>query len=182
MATAGPNSAGSGANSGTGSAFTSPGNILTSNNGYATVTMSSAQQSQFLEATNFGFAIPAGSTIDGIVAEIERASSSVASSVSVVDVNVYIIKGGTRQTIQDKASPTLWTTTDTYAVYGGATDLWGVSWTDSDINASNFGVALKCKPSGLASRTASVDHVRITVYYTPPVGPPASASSFFAFF
>jgi len=53
--------------------WTDAANAASSNNAYATVALEDSQ-SDFLEAKNFGFAIPAGATIDGITVEAETKS------------------------------------------------------------------------------------------------------------
>jgi hypothetical protein len=94
------------------------------------------------------------------VVEIERKESGAGAA---SDSRVRIVKGGTIGST-DKASGSEWPTTDTYATYGADDDLWGETWTVSDINSSGFGVAISAR--GLASGgTASIDHIRITVYY-----------------
>jgi hypothetical protein len=95
----------------------------------------------------------------GIVVEIERKASGASVA---QDNRVRIVKGGTIGTT-DKASGSAWPTIDAYASYGADDDLWGETWTDSDINDSGFGVALSA--IGLGNGQASVDHIRITVYY-----------------
>lgn len=158
-------------NPGTGSTDTSFGtvswtnasNITASDNSDAsTGFISAGASSHYLTATNFGFSIPSGATIDGIVAEWERANQS--SFWPCKDSRVRIIKGGTIGST-DKASASTWPDTDTYASYGGASDLWGETWTHSDINGSTFGVALSVTNSG-SQCIPNVDHARITVYYT----------------
>jgi hypothetical protein len=58
------------------------------------------------------------------------------------------------------------------ATYGGATNTWGQTWTEAQINSTGFGVTLSAlNESGFASRTASVDYIRITVAYTPATAP-----------
>ncbi len=74
--TAGPTSPGTGADDaaiGT-RTWSNPGNITSSNNTYATATSSGGGNSttHYLKATNFGFSIPSGATIDGITVGIER--------------------------------------------------------------------------------------------------------------
>jgi hypothetical protein len=93
---------------------------------------------------------------------------------------VSLIKGGTI-TGDNKATTTDWPTSFGTASYGGASDLWGTSWTYADINASNFGVALSAyNQSGVSSRTAYVDYMQISVTYTV-VGPlPIQMASFAA--
>lgn len=130
-----------------------------SDNSYATCVLFPSGQSHYLAATNFGFSIPGGSTIEGIVVEIEHKESGAAAC---RDNRVRIIKGGVTGST-DKASGTEWPTSDGYGSYGASNDLWGETWTVADINSSGFGVAVSAL--GLGGGTASVDHVRVTVYY-----------------
>ncbi|MBC7856903.1 MAG: hypothetical protein IAF94_26025 [Pirellulaceae bacterium] len=172
MATQGPNGPGTLANDASigFSSWTNTGNAAASDNSYSTNNVGPTFQTNYLKATNFGFSIPAGATIDGIVVEIERKESGANIA---RDNRVRIVKGGTIGST-DKASGTEWPTSDAYATYGSSSDLWGATWTASDINASNFGVVLSVL--GLGTGTASVDHFRITVYYTPPVTSTATAA------
>jgi len=78
-----------------------------------------------------------------------------------VDNSVRLIKGGII-TGNDYAQTTAaWPTTDAYATYGGSTDLWGTTWTDSDINANSFGAVIS---ASVQNGTAQVDHMRITIF------------------
>lgn len=177
MATAGPNSAGAGASqAGVGTvAWTSPGSATVSDNTRATATISGGAQSQYLVVSSFGFAIPAGATIDGIVVEVEKCASSASN---VLDNRVRIVKGGAIGAT-DKSSATPWviTSSEAYVTYGGAADLWGETWTADDINASAFGVAISVRNSNVKlPRAAYVDHIRITVYYTEGASAPAYVS------
>lgn len=121
--------------------------------------------SYYLKATNFGFSIPGGATINGIVVEIER-KSRFANDVE--DYKVQIVKATGVFGSQNKALPGFWSTTESYYAYGNSSDLWGESWTQANINHANFGVGLSVDvdPGG----TANVDHIRIKVYYTEVVG------------
>lgn len=171
-ASAGQNFAGTGANvTGIGSASWSGSNNIGSDNGSnATVSKGSPDgslTSNYLRGTNFNFAIPSNATIDGIQVSMNRYASANSGLDYVQDNSVKLVKGGV-VTGNEKASAGNWsTTTSTVVNYGGASDLWGTTWTPSEINASNFGVVL----SALVSRdngtvTANVDYVSITVYYT----------------
>lgn len=174
MASSGPLSPGTLADdSGVGTqTWNNTGNAGASDDSYADVSLLFGQTSHYLKATNFGFAIPSGATIDGIVVAIEK-SATVGSSV--VDSQVRIVKGGTIGAT-DKASGTNWPTTDAYSTYGSSSDLWGETWTHTDINASTFGAALSA--AWVANTpTANVDHIRITVHYTDPATGSSSSSS-----
>lgn len=77
------------------------------------------------------------------------------------DHAVSLMKGGVIGG-SNLATTTGWPTTEGYASYGGATQLWGQSWLPSDVQATNFGAALSAR---VQNGTARVDHMRITVYY-----------------
>jgi hypothetical protein len=149
----------------TGAGWTSSGNIVSSNNSDASATIAAGGTSANLNATNFGFAVPAGSIITGIRAEVERAASAASS---IEDFDVYLLKGGAISG-SDKAVAGYWGTSDNTRAYGGSNDLWGTTWTTANVNASNFGLRFKVRNGAGVSQTAYVDHVEITVYYRPPL-------------
>lgn len=126
---------------------------------------SGAQQfTQYLKLTNFGFSIPAGASILGVSASIDRASSVANNLVS--DQVVSLVKGGTVSG-DNKAVGTNWTTTFSVATYGGAADMWGLTLTADDVNASTFGIVLQAVKSSLFD-SANVDTISLTVYYQTP--------------
>jgi hypothetical protein len=146
-----------------------PGNITSSDNTYATAPYTGAgfpnEVSHYLKATNFGFSIPDGAAINGIVVEAEI---TVNGFFVMTDHEVKIVKGGTIGST-NKAQGNFWPEEEAYESYGSSSDLWGESWTSSDINASNFGVVLSGKNQTSDAYTVSIDHVRITIYYTEAV-------------
>lgn len=133
----------------------------TSNNNYAYFTGPSPYGgfSYYLKATNYGFSLPP-STINGIKVQVEKK----ALYASVYDSNAYIIKGGSPGS-SNRAKGGYWSGFDTWYDYGGASDLWSLSWTYSDINASNFGFMIKAH--GASGGVGYIDCIRIVVYYTP---------------
>lgn len=137
-------------------AWSNPSNAVSSDDSYATATSSGTQTSHYLKATNFGFSIPTGATISGIFVEIERKSPDVA-----VDSTLKLSKAGTISG-DNKASGTNWVATEAYFTYGSSVSLWGLTWTAADINDTGFGVALSVLGN---NAVASVDHIRITVFY-----------------
>jgi hypothetical protein len=117
----------------------------------------------YLKSTNFGFSIPAGSMIDGILVEV--AKSKYAGSV--VDNRVRIVKGGIIG-LTDKSDATIWPDSaspayNDYFSYGSSSDLWGETWTYTDINSSDFGFAISAV---VGPAQPYIDHIRITVTYT----------------
>lgn len=130
---------------------------------YTTTTVVSVDDiSEYLKCTNFGFTIPGGATIDGIVVEIERKCDTASAF---KDVSVKIVKGGTISGT-DQSAGALWPTSDTVATFGNSSNKWGLSWSPSDINSSGFGVAIYGQDNSVGSEQAFVDFVRITVHYT----------------
>jgi len=171
---AGPNSPATGANlTGVGiSPWSSATSIYSSNNGRAAAGCdgeNATTVSNYLKATNFSFAIPAGATINGVKVDIEKRDSGGDGVDSYVEDNIVsLVKGGTISG-SNLAAAGQWSTTESYVTYGGATSMWGLSLTESDIEATTFGVVLSVTMTDNnieGSVTAQVDHVRITVYYT----------------
>jgi hypothetical protein len=165
----GPNNPASAA---TGGGWSTINNAFASDNAYAQgqALANAVSPITNLRVTNFGFSVPSGATIDGVVCEIERKINSTFRNSR--DGVVQLTKNGTNTVGSNKASATVWPLSDAYATYGAAADLWGTTWTDSDINASTFGVVINgVRDSGKAGSTIwNVDHVRITVYYTAAGG------------
>lgn len=118
-----------------------------------------------LNVTGFGFSIPAG-TIDGILVEIERRADRSDASNGAFDHTVQLIIGGTVTGSNKADTVNRWPDFDTYKSYGGASDLWGLTPTVSEINSSDFGVSLIGTITNVFSMSAYVDHIRVTVYYT----------------
>ncbi len=146
-------------------AWENPSNAKASDNAYATCELGSGVVSHYLTATNLAFALPEGATVLGIVPSFERSAAVVAGNARVRDEQVRIVKAGAIKGTVDKALPVYWPQSDGAQSYGGSDDLWGQTWTPSDINSSGFGVALSAKDyEGTA--IAKVDAVTVTVYYS----------------
>ena len=149
-------------------AWTNPGNITSSDNSYATAGFGGGTDSGFdyLRATNFGFSIDSGATIDGIEAIFERKDAGG----SVTDSNIYIINGDGSAGVgsTNRSAGAAWPTSDTSATFGSSSDSWGESWTPAKVNSSDFGVQIRCSSSAGfgVTDTASVDHVQITIHYS----------------
>ena len=169
MTSEGPNSPGTladAADAGT-SSWTTVSNAGASDDAYAvwTADYGGGAPTDRLKATNFGFSIPAGATIDGILVEVEGKHSGLTNpSVNLISLlKDGIVEGGSKNGWSN-----LFTTTDAYYSFGGAADVWGGAWTASDINSSSFGTYFNCYGEG--NGATYIDHVRITVYYTEASG------------
>jgi hypothetical protein len=184
VASQGPNFAGTGAslaNAGTNEnaeAWVNPGNIVSDNGTEATITAAtydSPDISQLLVASNFGFTIPAGSTIDGIIVEIDRRNSVGAAS----DNRVQLATGTTFATLvgDNKADTALdWPTTTAVATYGTSTDNWNAGLDPTEVNATGFAVMLSVQADA-ANTDIQVDFIRVTIHYTPPAAQTISPSA-----
>lgn len=138
-----------------------------SNNSYASAFLTlgdGTEGSHYLKATNFGFSIPASEQITGFVVEIERQGEfSPPPDASIYDTVVSLVRGGTVEPTNKADLLTAWPDADAYKSYGGASDLWGGTWSPTEVNASDFGVALAVRREHIA--VALVDHIRVTVHY-----------------
>jgi hypothetical protein len=149
-------------------AWVSPTNVGADDGTTASITAASYDSpdiSQILVCSNFGFTIPTGATIDGIVVEIDRNNAAGAAS----DNRVQLAKGTTFADLvgSNKAdTATDWPAALASVSYGtGTTDLWGTTWTPAEINASSFAVFLSVQADA-ANTDIAVDYVRVTVHYT----------------
>lgn len=169
MATTGAKIAGTGTSVARGSntAWTNPGNI-TANDGTVASCNSGTTGSAYLRASNFGFAIPAGSVINGITAVVDMAeSSSGTETVSVQLVNDAAALFGTAKTFVASG------TTLTLYTSGSGTDKWGTTTlTPALVNDVDFGVYVWYT----TSHNTTVDYISINIDYTPPVTGSISAT------
>lgn len=131
---------------------------------------------QTLMSRGYGFAIPATAVICGIKVDIKKSRDGLKDNVR--DGFVKLVKNGT--IVGANRSKTIkWPKNDSIVSYGGATDLWGTTWTPANINAANFGVALSAslKTDLTASEflslpifpIAKINRITVTVYYSSPL-------------
>ena len=132
-----------------------------SDNIHSNASITTRATTHYLNASNFGFSIPAGATITGIQAAIERKSDTKAV---IYDVGVYLLKAGAT-TGTNMKSAKVWGTADATILYGNSTNLWGTTWTPAEVNATSFGLVLSANNTGKRTAIASVDYMNITVFY-----------------
>lgn len=141
--------------------WVTPENAVASDNVYSNSFLTLAlPQSHYLKATGFGFSIPTTATITGVLVEVEG-KSTIGENVNLSGklVKSDVIDG----TQQSAVSP--FPTSDAYMSLGSSSNLWGLTLTPSNINASDFGVAVNASAADFAD-TASIDYIRITVFYS----------------
>jgi hypothetical protein len=147
-------------------AWVNPDNAKVSNNTYTIALFNGGTYSHRLKATNFGFTIPVGASINGILVSIEKYCPTPGGDTTVRDRYLNIIKAdGSIGTTNNAKTTSMWPTSDSYISYGSSTDLWGETWTSADINDADFGVAFAVSDPAMVFQ-ANVDHIRITVYYS----------------
>jgi hypothetical protein len=174
VATLGPSVPGTVANSlSVKPSWSGTSNIAASDNTYMTVALDGSDplldDSRQVRATNFSpsLVVPAGAVVDGVEVEIERKASNASE---VKDVLVQLVSAG--NLIGNNLADTgiTWPNTDTVKTYGGSSNLWGATFTDTTIN-STFGVAVSVITVGAGAVTASIDRIRMTVTYHEAAAP-----------
>jgi len=160
--TLGPNNPSTGTNVSLGNnAWSSPGNITSSDDTYASAPYSNSTDTDNLQGTGYGFSIPAGATINGITVSVERHYTGPGVAID----STRLVKAGVA--VGSSKAGGVWPLSDATATYGSSSDLWGTTWTATDVNASNFGVLLGASDNTVGSSgTAFVDTMTITVTYT----------------
>lgn len=115
-----------------------------------------------LNLSNFGFNIPALAVIDGIKLEIKVDSDGGSSDSGLIYLNY---NGGASSPGNTPNSGQNWFHAGlAWNTYGGATSLWGRTWTPAEVNHANFGASISNRRN-TSTGTSSVDSVRITVYW-----------------
>lgn len=143
--------------------WVNPTNIFSSDDNRATYNFDvEAEPSTVLSALNFGLGLPVGAVINGIEVTVERSDSDQDDEQQ--DNSAQLIVGGSPAG-DDKSKLDFYGTTDAVVTYGGPSDLWGLSPTFSQINASNFGFGISVKDE-FEDETTRIDHIQIKVYYT----------------
>ncbi len=149
--------------------FTDVSNVLAE----VPTSISPADETNYLVCKNLDSNIPNDATVEGIKIYIDRYNSFTGDgTVIITDNAIYLTKNGTDTVGNNKSVGTVWpsTDTDTYATYGGVSDLWGTTWTASEINNDNFGVMIGptiefVGITGENGSSANVDHVYIEITY-----------------
>ncbi|HBY46035.1 MAG TPA: hypothetical protein DEG70_07235, partial [Chloroflexi bacterium] len=148
-----------------GSGWTNSGRVTASDNSKATNSSSALSVGSTLTVSFASASIPSGSTIDGIEVIVEGAGSS-TGWLSLDTGGGVTLPKGSRQT-----NSSLWTSADVNYSVGGASSLWGGSWAASDFNSS-WDLTLQVYNKHTSSaRTASIDYVSVTIYYTENTDP-----------
>lgn len=141
-----------------GVAWSNPNNVKAIDGALATTAhIGGGGESQFLELTNLGFAIPAGSTIIAIRVTL----ASISCLEGRAEFMAGLIKGGVRQ--PESSEEFLAHQSPQTAMV----EFTGEGWTVANINASTFGMYLYVRVPGVnPGDTASIDAGTVQVAYT----------------
>jgi hypothetical protein len=170
--TVGPTQAGAGSNYVIGATWTSPNNIASGTEAYySRDSWDTDEIIAYLRASSFGFSIPTGATISGILVEVnKRQSISGSGDFGCVDGPVKLFGSGGTPTGNDKGTATEWALSYGYISYGSSSDMWGTSLTATDINSSNFGAGNSAHPwwgaDGGGLQKIGIKNIRISITYT----------------
>lgn len=130
--------------------WTNPMNVSESDNSYATVAAEGDYKNQ--RWFDFTFDIPTGATIEGIELSVEVKTSAAGGNLY-CQINGAYFSGGNIVSTAD----------DVYYIRGGSQDLpVALTPTTADLMI----IKLLAAPPGEGSRTYSVDHLRVRIYYS----------------
>ena len=166
------------------------GALVSGDRRYASAALDDGEASQWLRVTGFNFSIPDNAQILGVEVTIEAADLVAAESrtAAVRDAGVRLIVANVIQG-NDLGTSDLWKPSSTHDLhsywyfrrwgrflafpprtFGSDSELWGLSLSPSDVNDTQFGVAIGvARPAGGpdAGNTHNVliDSVEITIHY-----------------
>jgi hypothetical protein len=152
-----------------GTAWDEPEQIKEGFSGMASVHLASLADSQALEASDFGFALPSGVTIHGIVVE-----ATVRCDYSIGFLFAHLVS---ESALVGTAEEEVVISHSSNLAFGGASDLWGATLTVAKVNKSDFGVALRAENlTGEGSNpnlVYGVSRVKMRIYYSFSSSSPA---------
>ncbi len=157
-----------------GAAWTSTANAAGAQNGtVANVDLSGTATSHYLIGS-FTHGLAAGDTIVGVKAAFYR-FASLNDSDAPQDFSVKLVKNGTVGGNNKANVGVGWPQSGAWSSdYGGAADTWGLSFTGSD----TIGLAVSVAAQD-PNDNASIDAMRVTIYYTPAGGGTVQSMAFF---
>ncbi len=150
--------------------WTSPGNASALDGVDATATATAPlQQTDFLDATDFGFSVIGGRVIRRVeVTVVGRANALITT------IRAQLLKGGvpvgnvmSAFYPNSVADGTITFNDQDDVPFSDPLVLWGTTWTPAEINAANFGVRLDFESLSGVPATFEVDSVQVAVYSFP---------------
>jgi hypothetical protein len=146
-------------------AWATPTNADTFNDAYATVAVTDAANfSDYLRASNFGFALPAGATILGIECRVFL----YGSDATLDDDEVLLYDAAGSIGTENRAVNSIMSSkkgTAKFNTYGSPTDLWADTWTEANVEDTDFGFAFSVGNVGSSTETCSLNVMQMRVWY-----------------
>lgn len=109
----------------------------------------------------------AAGAADVVVTDASTTTATIAGGytyLSVIDKVVKLVKGGVVSGDNKADTVTAWPASLSDALYGGSTDLWGLTPTATEANGSDFGVVIQATLAD--GSKADIDYAEMTTYYT----------------
>lgn len=145
--------------SGTGVAWVTPENSITDDGNLATLELGSFEEGNVLTWTSHGASISA-SSIDGIEVLFEHTTNVASGSAT-----IYLTKDGT--TVAGTSQGSLPSRGSLFEdTFGSPVNLWGTTWTESEVEASTFGVKIIAFGGDPGTISVNIDKVRVKIYYS----------------
>jgi hypothetical protein len=128
------------------------------------ITLTGGQTSNHLRYTSFGFTIPAGATILGVMVNLVGTTGIP----TINSGNFQLLKASSEVGTTGVLSLALSSSAFFIRGAGGPGNMWGTTLTPSDVNATGFGLSIQAL---VASGTLTAGTPSLTVYYQPSGGP-----------
>lgn len=145
--------------------WVNPGDAITQDGLYTGGVTGSSGVTQYLSCTGPTWTtVPASATIDGIQI---RYSPSTALGLGLENSVLLIVGGVLSGTEHSTGQIYLGAPSGHTHVKGTSSDLWGLTPTPADVNASNFGIGIRATVSGSGFGTIwLLDNVQMRLFYT----------------
>jgi hypothetical protein len=146
-------------------AWSNTANADTLDNAYASVIITDAQNvGDYLRASNFGFALPTGATILGI----EVRFLVYGSGATLDDDEVLLYDAAGTIGTENRATNAIMSSkkgTAKYKTFGSSTDLWADTWTEANVEDTDFGFAFSAGNIGTSTETCFVNVMQMRVWF-----------------
>ncbi len=118
-----------------------------------------SSSSSYGVCSTYGFSIPADARIDGIEVQVEGREPFTFGT---VNFGIQVSWNNGSSWVTEKTS-SFNSSTDATSTFGGSSDTWGRSWTDTEFSDANFQLRVR-KISGILN--FEIDFLQVRVYYT----------------
>jgi len=151
--------------------YTLLNNLLTDNSSAAIASSDGREEADTIKVL-FSHTVPTDATIDGIEIAIRWRSEGGDYDQTKIQLIKVATTVGT-----DKSTGSSIPSSNQTITFGGAADLWGITWTPAEVNAATFGVAIGVEDTTSRSDDIYIEYVSSSITYTPSGGGGPSAES-----